>query len=144
MEHFPYALTEEQVQLFYQRLQDSYSKNGYCYFVVDLLETGEAIGMIGLMDQEYDSDFTPSVDIGWRIAPSHWGKGYATEGAKTILDNSKSIWGLDEIYAFATERNKGSIKVMEKLGLEYAGSFDHPKLEDYPELKRCVAYKKQT
>ncbi|WP_435577614.1 GNAT family N-acetyltransferase [Gilvibacter sp.] len=140
MAHFPNTLPEEHVQIFFQRLADSYRENGYCYFAVDLLETSEAIGMIGLMDQNYDSDFTPSVDIGWRISPDHWRKGYASEGAAVILENANKIWGLQEVYAFATEKNLGSIKVMEQIGMEFKGSFDHPKLEDFPDLKRCVAY----
>lgn len=141
MEHFPGALDEEVVQFFFKRLQDSFTTNGYCYFVVDLLETGESIGMIGLMDQDYESEFTPSVDIGWRIVPEHWRKGLASEGAATILNQAQDLWNTEEIYAFATRANTGSIKVMERIGMSFAGSFDHPKLLDYPSLKTCVAYR---
>jgi RimJ/RimL family protein N-acetyltransferase len=140
MEHFPGALEEEVVQIFFKRLQDSFTTNGYCYFVVDLLETGEAIGMIGLMNQDYDSEFTPSIDIGWRIVPEHWRKGLASEGAKAMLEQAHELCKAEDIYAFATLANTGSIKVMERIGMCFAGSFDHPKLLDYPDLKTCVAY----
>ncbi len=56
-------------------MQFTNQKRGYCYFATDELTSGKFIGFIGLMYQNYEADFTPCVDIGWRLAKKYWGKG---------------------------------------------------------------------
>ncbi len=83
MEHFPKVLTQQETAEFIERLQLHYEEKGYNYFATEILDTGELIGFIGLAFQEYETEFTPATDIGWRLKKSAWGKGYATEGAKS-------------------------------------------------------------
>jgi RimJ/RimL family protein N-acetyltransferase len=66
------------------------------------------------------------VEIGWRFRRANWGKGYATEAATPLIPYGFETAGLDEIVAVVNARNARSIRVMEKLGLEAAGT--------------CVAY----
>jgi hypothetical protein len=44
----------------------------------------------------FDAPFMPAVEIGWRLAFDHWGKGYATEGARAALDYGFNVAGLAE------------------------------------------------
>ncbi len=142
MQHFPKTLTRKETEEFLIRLQNHFDKTGYTYFAVDVLETNEFIGFIGLVHQEYKSPFTPATDIGWRLKKSAWGKGFATEGAKRCLEFAFSNLGLTKIIATCTLNNKNSENVMQKIGMTKVGEFNHPRLKDYPEMERCVCYEK--
>lgn len=140
MEHFPSTLTRQETEAFLERMQKHYHTHGYTYYAVDLLDSQELIGFIGMAYQDYPTDFNPSTDIGWRLKPSAWGKGYATEGAKACLHHAFSNLGLTYITAVCTSGNINSAKVMKKIGMQYGGTFKHPKLEDYPDLQECLWY----
>src|SRR5215217_2088036 len=81
MRYFPAIQTTSQTQDFIQKMQLQFQERGYCYFAVELLKTNTLIGFTGLSDKTFESDFTPCIDIGWRLGTAHWNKGYATEGA---------------------------------------------------------------
>jgi RimJ/RimL family protein N-acetyltransferase len=85
MEFFPCVQSNEQTKLFVKRMQKHFDRTDFCYFAVDVLKSAELIGFIGLAEQTFEADFTPCVDIGWRLHTSAWNKGYATEGAKACL-----------------------------------------------------------
>ena len=140
MEHFPKPLTREETAEFIHRLQEHFTKNGHNYFATEILETGELIGFIGLAFQDYSSDFTPSVDIGWRLRKTAWGKGFATEGAKRCLEFGFEELNLEKIISTCTEKNTRSENVMKKIGMEKIGEFNHPKLKAYPEYEKCICY----
>ena len=140
MEYFPKTLTKEETFKFIERLKKCFEKNRYTYFAVDTLETNEFIGFIGLFYQNYKSDFTPNVDIGWRLRKSFWKKGYATEGAKKCIEYGFKSLGLEKIISVCPEKNSKSKNVMKKIGMNKVGEFNHPKLKDYPELEKCVCY----
>ncbi|MFD2037624.1 GNAT family N-acetyltransferase [Belliella marina] len=140
MEHFPKLLTENESVELIGRLQKHYKRYGFTYFATEVLETKELIGFVGLVWQNYQSDFTPAVDIGWRLKKSCWGNGYATEGASRCLDFAFTELGMDKIISTCTEKNSKSENVMKKIGMKKTGVFDHPQLTDYPELGKCICY----
>lgn len=143
MEHFPATLTREETAGFIDRLIAHFEKHGYNYFAVETLESNEFIGFIGLAYQTYDMPFLPATDIGWRLKKSSWGKGYATEGARRCLKFAFEELKLKRIVSTCTLRNVNSENVMKKIGMTRMGEFDHPKLADYPEYRRCVWYEIQ-
>ncbi|MCX2740085.1 GNAT family N-acetyltransferase [Pontibacter anaerobius] len=140
MEHFPKPLTEQETAAFIERLRSHYDKHGYNYFATEILESGELIGFIGLAFQDYKTDFTPAIDIGWRLKKSAWGKGFATEGAKKCLAFAFNELNLDQVISTCTEKNSKSENVMKKIGMEKIGDFNHPKLREYPEYEKCSCY----
>lgn len=140
MRYFPALLSREQTEAFLERMQKQFDNKGYCYFAVEHLLDRQVIGFIGLMWQDYVAPFTPCVDIGWRLNPLYWGKGYATEGAKACLNYAFDVLRLETIYSVATAVNLKSIHVMEKIGLSRRGEFIHPRLKDNECLRRCVYY----
>lgn len=140
MEHFPKPLTETETAEFIDRLKSHYTKNGFNYYATEILENGELIGFIGLAFQDYKTEFTPAVDIGWRLKKSAWRKGFATEGAKKCLEFAFNELNLNTIISTCTEKNFKSQNVMKKIGMVKIGSFNHPKLKEYPRHEKCVCY----
>jgi RimJ/RimL family protein N-acetyltransferase len=140
MQHFPKPLTTDETKDFIKRLQKYYSNTGYTYFATEILETSEFIGFIGLAYQEYEAEFTPATDIGWRLKKRAWGKGYATEGAKRCLEFAFTNLKLKRVISVCTEKNNKSEQVMKKIGMIKKGEFNHPKLKDYPEYEKCIWY----
>jgi len=141
MEFFPATSTREQTIGFVERMKKQFEDKGFCYFAVDKLEDGELIGFIGLSEQTYPADFTPCIDIGWRIKCSEWNKGFATEGAKKCLDYAFTNLDLNTIYSMAPKINLKSERVMQKIGLKKHYEFEHPLLATDDRLRTCVLYK---
>lgn len=140
MEHFPKTLAKEETEAYIKRLQKHYIDFGHNYYATEIIKTGEFIGFIGLAYQDFESDFTPNVDIGWRLKKIAWGKGYATEGAKRCLEIAFNDLHLEKVIATCTLHNKSSENVMQKIGMQKIGTFLHPKLKDYPEMQTCLLY----
>ncbi len=103
----------------------------------------EFVGFIGLNLTPWDAPFTPAVEVGWRLARSHWGNGYATEGAREALRYGFDVIGLDEIVSFTTPANVRSWKVMERIGMtrDPADDFDHPLIPVGHPMRRHVLYR---
>jgi len=121
MEHFPKPLTEKETAEFIERLENHYTKNGYNYFATEIIESGELIGFIGLAYQDYETEFTPATDIGWRLKKSSWGNGYATEVSKTLIKSGFSDFKLHKVEAGVLTENIASIRVLEKSGMTREG-----------------------
>ena len=140
MEFFPKPLTQTETAEFIDRLQNHYEKNGYNYFATEIIETGELIGFIGLAYQEYETEFNPATDIGWRLKRTAWGKGYATEGAKRCLEFAFKDLKLDRVISTCTVNNIKSENVMKKIGMKKKGEFNHPRLSEFPDFEKCIWY----
>lgn len=93
----------------------SYAKNGFGLYAVVLKETGETIGMCGLIKREALDD----VDIGYALLPRFWSRGYAVEAALATKMYAKDAIGLKRLVAITDPANQGSIRVLEKLGLRF-------------------------
>jgi len=91
-----------------------YKRNGFGRWAVILKETGLFIGWCGLKLNEENL-----VDIGFRFFKKEWGKGYATESAKAVLDYGFNTLNLTEIIGRVFKANISSIKVLEKLNMTY-------------------------
>ena len=94
---------------------DSYAKNGFGLFAVELKETGLPIGVCGLIRR----DVLPDVDIGYALLERYWNKGYAHEAAAAVLNYGYKTIKLKRIIAFITLDNAASAKVLEKIGLQF-------------------------
>lgn len=140
MQYFPNTLSYEESLSFLKKMQVMQENRGYCYYVTELLETKKMIGIIGFGYKDFVADFTPCVDIGWRLHHAFWGKGYATEGANRCLQFTFTDLGLQEIFCIAPSINIPSIKVMENIGLKKIKRFKHPQLSNVPTLEDCVLY----
>ena len=141
MEYFPKTLTKEENKKMFEKLKLHYENNNHTYFATEILADNEFIGFIGLAYQEYKTEFTPAIDIGWRLKKSVWGKGYATEGAKKCLEYGFNELNLNEIVSTCTKNNLKSENVMQKIGMKKVGEFKHPELTEYPKYEECKCYR---
>ena len=91
---------------------------GYCIFLARRRDTGELVGDCGLAPAEARG---PATEIAWRFAPAHWGRGYATEAARAVLDDAYARTELDEIIAITLPENARSQRVACKLGMSERG-----------------------
>jgi RimJ/RimL family protein N-acetyltransferase len=140
MEFFPQPYTAERTRQFVERIRERWRELGYGLWAVERNDTGRFIGYVGLWPATFPANFTPAVEVGWRLAADQWGHGYATEGARAALDYGFGTLGLDEIVSFTSALNLRSIKVMERLGMHRAADFDHPNVPDGP-LRAHVLYR---
>lgn len=93
----------------------SYAKNGFGLYLVKLKETDESIGMCGLIKRDTLED----VDIGYAFLPRFWSRGYAVESALGVKKYAKNVVGLSRIVGITDPENEGSIRVLEKIGLQF-------------------------
>ena len=106
------AYTAERAEDRLRRISDSWAARSYGLCVVELLDTGEAIGRSGL---NWWDEFGET-EIGWTFRREHWGKGYATEAARAVLDWGFGKLDLNQITAMIAPGNQASIAVAERLG----------------------------
>lgn len=142
MEHYPAPLTRGESDAFVrERIAKQFAELGFGLWAVEVPGITPFVGYVGLSVHTFDADFTPCVEIGWRLAFEHWGEGYATEAARVAIEFGFAEAGLDEIVSFTTPANRRSVAVMERLGMTYAGEFDHPRLPPGHRLRRHVLYR---
>ncbi|MGC4039636.1 MAG: GNAT family N-acetyltransferase [Flavobacterium sp.] len=104
---------------------NQYELYGYGRWAVIDKESGDFIGWCGL---KYSPDLN-EVDLGFRFFRKYWNMGYATETAQACLEYGFNKLNLGKIVGRAMEANIGSVKVLEKIGMEFAGKFEfdlHP------------------
>lgn len=143
MEFFPAPLDRSASDALALRIREEFARHPFGRWAVEAPGVAPLIGFIGLSVPNFTTFFTPCVEIGWRLAFPHWGKGYATEGARAAIDFGFKEAALDEIVSFTTPSNARSIRVMEKLGMKRnpAEDFDHPALPVGHKLRRHVLYR---
>ncbi len=128
---------------FADRIAAHILEHGWGLWAVEVPGAQDFIGYVGLSRPRFEAHFTPCVEIGWRLAFDHWGKGYTTEAARAVLDFGFGTLALPEIVSFTTVSNARSRAVMERIGLTHDArdDFDHPMLGiDHP-LRRHVLYR---
>jgi RimJ/RimL family protein N-acetyltransferase len=142
-EHFPARMTPEQTDEFIDHISRTIEERGWGWWALEVRETGRFVGMTGLSVPGFDAHFTPTVEIGWRLAKDAWGNGYATEAARAALAYGFGPAGLDEIVSFTTTTNLPSQRVMQRIGMTHdeADDFDHVRLPAGHRLQRHVLYR---
>jgi RimJ/RimL family protein N-acetyltransferase len=93
----------------------SYAKHGFGLLAVSSKETGELMGMCGLIKRDTLDD----VDLGYAFLPKFWSKGYAVEAARRVAVFAREIVGLARIVAIVDPLNTGSIRVLERIGMSF-------------------------
>jgi ribosomal-protein-alanine N-acetyltransferase len=114
----------EDANNFFKNYPD-YEKNGFGRWALVTKGDKEVIGWCGLKKHEDNT-----VDIGYRIFKNQWNKGYATEASIACLEYGFQVFELDEIIANAATENKASIRVMEKIGMEFQQNMACEGIED--------------
>lgn len=149
MEFFPSTLGRHESDALADRIQSGLTERGWGLWAVEVKsglaneQSGEFIGYVGLSIPRFEAHFTPCVEIGWRLARSAWGHGFATEAARGAIRFGFENLHLDEIVSFTASINDRSRRVMRRLGMTHdsAGDFDHPSLPQGDRLSRHVLFR---
>jgi ribosomal-protein-alanine N-acetyltransferase len=143
MEYFPELLTRGESDGLVESIEVGFAEHGFGLWAVEVRESGEFIGFTGLSVPSFEAHFAPAVEVGWRLARSAWGHGYATEAARAALAFGFEQAELDEVVSFTTARNTRSRAVMKRLRMTHDPNddFDHPKLPEGDPLRRHVLYR---
>lgn len=142
MAHFPTTLSRAESDAMVARTRDHFAVHGFGLCAVEVPGRAAFIGFVGLAVPRFEAHFTPCVEIGWRLAAEHWGKGYATEAASAVLDHAFGPLGLQHVVAFTAPANRRSRRVMERLGMTRSpeDDFGHPSLPEGHPLRPHVLY----
>ena len=142
MEHFPRTSTREESDAFADRIIARMDQQGFGLWAAEVPGVADFIGFIGLNSADAVLG-RPVLEIGWRLAAEHWGRGYATEGARASLAHAFDVLDRDEVVSFTTTANQRSRHVMEKLGLvrRAEDDFDHPGVPPTWPGRRHVLYR---
>ena len=142
MEWFPSTLSRGESDALAGRIAERLDDHDWGFWAVGVPGIADFIGFIGLNPAD-DIVGYPSVEVGWRLAASHWGCGYAPEGALAALDYGFHTLALDEIISFTSVGNARSRRVMDKIGMvrQPDEDFDHPRIPPTSPLSRHVLYR---
>jgi RimJ/RimL family protein N-acetyltransferase len=143
MEFFPGVLSRDESRARFDRGNARLAEHGYGAWPVEVTGGAAFIGIVALTNPDFAAAFQPAVEIGWRLAAEHWGRGYATEAARAALGYGFDRLGLAEIVSFTTTANVRSRRVMEKLGMRRTPGDDflHPSLPEGHPLRPHVLYR---
>lgn len=118
------------------------TEQGWGMWAVECKANQTFIGFVGLYRTNAAVPCLPCVEIGWRLAGEHWGKGYATEAARAALCFGFEVLQLPEIVAFTAVINQRSQAVMERLGMQRdLHTFQHPNVPIGNPLREHCLYR---
>ena len=107
----------EQIERFIRH----WDEHGFGLWAMEEKATGSFVGFVGLARQEDWAEGPHKTEVGWRLAREFWGRGFATEGAKTSVSYGLEDLGQERIISIIQPENAASRRVAEKAGLSLRG-----------------------
>lgn len=123
--HDPIKDIEQAAMVLEKTILPQYALYNHGRWAVHIKATGEFIGWCGL---KYRAELN-EIDLGYRFMKQFWGKGYATEAADASIRYGFEKLNINRIVARAELGNTGSIRVLEKCGMNYTGNEE---MDGYP------------
>ena len=141
MAFFVSTLPPAESDAFVDRIEEHFDEHGFGLWAVEAAEG--FVGFVGLWTVTPSMSAVPTVEIGWRLAASAWGKGYATEAARAARDDGFDRIGLRELVSFTAAINVASRAVMERIGMHHdaEADFEHPQIPPGHRLRPHVLYR---
>jgi RimJ/RimL family protein N-acetyltransferase len=115
----PVASVAEEA-LFIRDVQKHARTRPRVHYTLGIVERG-ADALIGIVRLSVIEPAQRGADLGYGLRADRWGKGYATDAARTVVDFGFATLGLHRVWALCDPRNTGSRRVMEKVGMRYEG-----------------------
>ncbi|MDP9039164.1 MAG: GNAT family N-acetyltransferase [Acidobacteriota bacterium] len=143
MTYFPALMSPAESDDAIARYQAASATHGFGFLAAEHRATGVFLGLIGAqtMRDAVPNLPQPAVEIGWRLARHAHGQGFATEGARAVVDLCFRTLKLPEVVAVTALANHASRHVMEKLGMTHRPDldFDHPRVPPtHPHLRHTL------
>lgn len=116
---FPYgrAFTREETAEFLEVQLREWQQHGFGCWIAIEKQSMRVIGYVGISVPHFLPEILPAVEVGWRIEPEAWGKGYATEGAAAALEESFATLRLQTVCSAPQTINPRSSRVCDRLGM---------------------------
>ncbi len=89
-------------------------------FAIELGENGRLIGNVGIRLGKRQPE-ARQADLGYELDPRYWGKGYANEAARAVVNFGFETLQVHRIWAECLAENQASARVLEKLGMRLEG-----------------------
>lgn len=106
-------------------IHQQYEDNGCGRLAMIEKATGDFMGWTGIkLEKQKTNGHTDFYDLGYRMIPRYWGKGFATESALASVAYGFERMGLSTIYGAADARNIASCNVLTKAGLQFVEQFE--------------------
>lgn len=141
MRFFPTPLQKAESDNLVDRFSEGIAARGWGFWAVELKETHQFVGCVGLHPQPDKFHFSPCTEIGWRLAKAYWHQGVALEAAEACLTFAFEELALSEVVSFTSVLNTPSEKLMIRLGMNKAEEFVHPALPSAHRLAQHVLYR---
>ena len=122
MRHFGVIFDRSRMDKWVRDNLEHDKQHGFSLLSVVLKDNGEVIGDCGLETDKIEGDLI--VGIGYDFKRSYWGKGYATEAAKAVLEYGFSNFDFDSIFGWIDPKNVPSRLVAERIGMTLARHVD--------------------
>jgi len=119
----PYTPAETSAQS--ARFAAHWERFGFGLWAVTVTAIVETVGFVGLSHPLWFPELADEVEVGWRLHPRAWGRGYATEAGQAALAAAPTL-GLARIIAVIDPGNTASIAVATRLGLCHEQTRPHP------------------
>ncbi|MDQ1476894.1 MAG: hypothetical protein QOE62_2123 [Actinomycetota bacterium] len=116
---YPYgrAMTRAETEDFLDGQIDHWNLHGFGCWTAREKTNGTLIGYLGLSVPTFLPEILPAVEVGWRLTPAAWGKGFATEGARAALREAFMTMRLDQVCSLPQSENPRSGRVAARLGM---------------------------
>ncbi|MDO8233324.1 GNAT family N-acetyltransferase [Citrobacter werkmanii] len=141
MHFFPAPLQRTESDNLAARFQEGITERGWGFWAVELKETHQFVGCVGLHPQPDKFHFSPCTEIGWRLAKSYWHQRLALEAAEACLTFAFEALALSEVVSFTSVLNKPSERLMIRLGMNKTEGFVHPALPSDHRLAQHILYR---
>jgi RimJ/RimL family protein N-acetyltransferase len=105
MEHLPGLLEPAESDALVDRIEKHFDEHGFGLWVMEIQGVTRFAGFVGLAVPDFEAHFTPCVEVGWRLAPKYWGRGYATEAGRAALVFGFERVNLPEVVSFTVPEN---------------------------------------
>lgn len=122
MRHLGGPMAREASDAQLRRSIGDFQRRGYGWSALERLDDGAVLGFTGLHHHRW---FPDDVEVGWRLARSAWGQGYATEAATAWVRRAFGVLALPRLISTTIPANSASIAVMRRLGFELAKAERH-------------------
>jgi ribosomal-protein-alanine N-acetyltransferase len=143
MRYFKAPLTRAESDAWIDVIDDVIAATGRGLWAVERIEDGAFLGFTGLWPFRPDLPLHPHIEVGWRLARSAWGRGYATEAARASLVYGFQRLGLEQVFSITATDNRRSEAVMRRIGMQRRPEldFDHPDIAEGEPNRRQIVYR---
>lgn len=122
--HYPYGrgLTPDETAAFLDGQIAHWKRYGFGLWMLDERPGDSLIGYAGLSIPAFLPEVLPAVEVGWRLSPRSWGRGYATQAGNAALSGAFQDLRLDRVVSLPQVDNVASWRVAERLGMSATGT----------------------